>query len=421
MPVCTETNTFVSSTAPGTSKETVVETDTAHSPAERTARGAYVWFGAAIVLTSLGYGTTFLLPLRLGALGGGPQDVGEVLAVGAIATVLVCPFVGHISDRLGQSGAAVLAAGLLAASMFGFATADSLGWFPYACGAFLGAGWALVYTLCPIMTAATSSPGDRVRLLAIVQGLQMIGMGGGPVLGRAVTVVYPSLAVAFYVVAVGCFVSVFIFSYLQWTGFTKKSNSVARMNITHVRTILKSKVIIPIIMIFIGGAIFGSLSNFQTKIASYLNVDYVIFFTVFVAVVVGSRFALASKLKRYPPYRILSVLLTVMTLALAMLTFAHQTQLLYVAGAGLFAFGYGLCYPVLSAIVANTTPSDQVAQGLQLFTLSYFLAIFGFPYVSGAVIAMLGIPALLYLLVALGALEMALAMSRSRREGAVSP
>ncbi len=105
-----------------------------------------------------------------------------------------------------------------------------------------------------------------------------------------------------------------------------------------------------------------------------------------------------------------------MTLALVLLALSAGAQTRYAFAAALFALGYGLTYPLLSGIAANTVAQDRVAQSLQLFTLSYFLATFGFPYVSGTVITHAGVPALFAVLVGLAGLELATAAALALRE-----
>ena len=58
----------------------------------------------------------------------------------------------------------------------------------------------------------------------------------------------------------------------------------------------------------------------------------------------------------------------------------------YVLVAVLFGIGYGASYPILAAMAANDAESDLVPQTLQLFALTYFIGIFGFPLVAGWII-----------------------------------
>ena len=55
-------------------------------------------------------------------------------------------------------------------------------------------------------------------------------------------------------------------------------------------------------------------------------------------------------------------------------------------------------------------------QTLQLFALTYFIGIFGFPYVAGWLIVDFSIPVLLIVVALLAAIEATMALIRSRRE-----
>ncbi|MDX8442333.1 hypothetical protein [Mesorhizobium australafricanum] len=57
---------------------------------------------------------------------------------------------------------------------------------------------------------------------------------------------------------------------------------------------------------------------------------------------------------------------------------------LYIAATILFATGYGLTYSTLNAMVVNLAGERDLSAPVasQVFTLGYFVGLFGFPYVG---------------------------------------
>lgn len=91
------------------------------------------------------------------------------------------------------------------------------------------------------------------------------------------------------------------------------------------------------------------------------------------------------------------------------------SHVLYVAVALLFALGYGASYPILVAMAANDAEDHLGPQTPQLFALSYFVGIFGFPLVAGWMIVELGPAPLLALTATLALIEAFIALKRSLR------
>ena len=91
-----------------------------------------------------------------------------------------------------------------------------------------------------------------------------------------------------------------------------------------------------------------------------------------------------------------------------------NNQALYVLFAVLFGIGYGASYPILAAMAANDADEALVPQTLQLFALTYFIGIFGFPLAAGWMIVDVGTGALLVLVIAMAAIEATMAVFRAR-------
>jgi hypothetical protein len=71
-------------------------------------------------------------------------------------------------------------------------------------------------------------------------------------------------------------------------------------------------------------------------------------------------------------------------------------------------------------MAANEADETLVPQTLQLFALTYFIGIFGFPLVAGWMLVELGAPSLLILTAAVAGIEATMALVRSRANRSAS-
>ena len=86
---------------------------------------------------------------------------------------------------------------------------------------------------------------------------------------------------------------------------------------------------------------------------------------------------------------------------------------LYVTVAILFGLGYGASYPILVAMAANDAEEHLGPQTLQIFALTYFIGIFGFPLIVGWGIVEFGYTSVLVCLAVLALIEATMALRRA--------
>ena len=102
----------------------------------------------------------------------------------------------------------------------------------------------------------------------------------------------------------------------------------------------------------------------------------------------------------------------VMALSVGLFLVLGDSKWLYLLAAVLFGIGYGVSYPIIKAMAANEADNDLMPQTMQLFGLSYFIGVFGFPFAAGWIIVTAGIFALLLASLGLALIETALASRR---------
>ena len=174
-------------------------------------------------------------------------------------------------------------------------------------------------------------------------------------------------------------------------------------------------------MVFIGASVYAGLNNFQTVFADKRGLNYASFFLIYTITVVGFRLVLVKFKGGKSPYLVISTLQFLMCGSVVLFIFSGDNSMLYNLVAISFELGDGVSYPILVAMAANDSEEHLEPQTLQLFALSYFVGVFGFPLVAGWFIVDVGTTPLLVLVAVLASVEASMALRRgfevSRKQG----
>ncbi|TLP56089.1 MULTISPECIES: MFS transporter [Pseudomonas] len=374
----------------------------------------FVLFCLASFLLSLSYGSTFLLAKMLTLHGGSESDAGLVISSAMLSTFAAVIFCGHLSDKIGAARSIAAAALLLAVACLGFAWAPPQGHALLLFGLLLGLGWGTFYTLGPIVVAMTIAPARRMHHFALLSGSMMTGIGSAPLSGRGFEALGLPVETAFFSAAVASLLGALLFwSIAPALGRADSgTQSASRLSLPAVRRVLGSAAVFPIIMVGLGGAIFGGLSSFQTSYAALRQLDYSLFFLGFTCAAIGCRLLVAGLIVKRDPYRCACVLSGLMVIAVLMLGHSVRSSASYLLAAVVLGVGYGLTYSVINGQAANQAPAGHMAQALVLFSLAYFVGVFGFPWLAGRVIVEAGMPALLQLILLLALTNWGISLAR---------
>ena len=375
------------------------------------------FYFTAIFLQSGAYGLTFMLPRLFDSFGASEKTVGAMLLVTAVSTLIAVYFSGHLSDIFGRLLTLCLACCAISASLFLFGTVQSVWVSLVLASLLLGAGWGLTYSLGPIVLTRVVATSERSRFFALLSVFVMAGFGLSPAFAALLEAQGYSVRDAFLVTAVLCLISSALFLALR---NPVKSHAInlgpeasSRITLTALRHILKSRARVPVVMVFLGASVFAGMSNFQTVFAEARGLDYATFFLTYTVTVIVLRLVLASSTGGNNPYRTIALLQYIMCASVVLFIFSASSAALYIAVAVLFGVGYGVSYPILVAMTANDADDDLGPQTLQLFALTYFVGIFGFPLIAGWMIVEIGTAPLLTLVAILAAIEATMALRRS--------
>ncbi|MDQ0652950.1 MFS transporter [Pseudomonas cedrina] len=372
----------------------------------------FALFCLASFLLSLSYGSTFLLSLLIHTRGGDEHDAGSVISTAMLSTFVAVVVSGHLSDALGAARAIAGMGLLLVVACLGFALTPGFGQGLMVFGLALGLGWGVFYTLGPIIVTLLVEPRHRAKYFALLSGSMMSGIGAGPLLGRAASALGLPLTTAFHIAAVASLLGVVMFWRLG-TRLKQQGNApVAKISWAATRQVLSSKAAFAILMVGLGGCVFGGLSSFQTSYAAAQSLDYSLFFVGFLSAAISSRLLIAGFVVKRDAYVMACVLSGLMLVSVLMFAFTVSETFSYLLAAITLGVGYGLTYSVINGLVANEAPAGTTSQALLLFSLAYFVGVFGFPLLAGHIIVAYGLPSLLLSLVAVAVFNWLITIAR---------
>ena len=380
------------------------------------------WSFAVLLVTSVllatCYGSTFMLADYLRLQGLEPTQAGSVISSGVIVTLICALFAGKLAERIGLIASLAIASVLMGLAMLSFSTAGKFFGVIYVGGILLGAGWAIFYILAPLIVINSVSSTARIKYLTYLSGAQMIGLGLSTPVGNLLVTYgtnHQTIYIYLAILAIICPLLLIKISCIE----KNISKSTHRLTLSETIQVFTKSTLSPVMMILLLACIFSGLATFQSLYADTRGFDSSTFFIVFTFVTVVLRFGVASQLVKLPIYNLAIGLIILIVLSLMLLLFNKTNPILYIVSSVIFAIGYGLSYSTLNAIVVNTAEEHSLStsSASQIFTLCYFVGIFGFPFIAGILIKIGTINSMLLMaiLIALAALFIGVRLRTQKR------
>ena len=377
----------------------------------------FAMYFLAIFLQAGAYGLTFMLPRLFAEFGASEKVVGAMLFVTAIATIVTVYFSGHISDKFGRVRALGIACIAIAVSLFLYGYVSSVGLGLLVASISLGFGWGLTYSLGPIVLTRLVSSEERVRFFTLLSIFVMAGFGLSPVFASVLEGFGYPVQTVFYLTSILCVISAILFFILikpiKVHALNPAPEGSSRITLSALRQVFKSRAILPVIMVCMGASVFAGMNNFQTVFADDRGLNYATFFFVYTLTVVFFRLVLVKFKGGNNPYLIIAILQYVMAASVVLFIISGDSIPLYISVAILFGLGYGASYPILVAMAANDAEEHLGPQTLQIFALTYFIGIFGFPLLVGFGMVEFGYTPVLVFLAILAFMEASMALRRA--------
>ncbi|WP_208611616.1 MFS transporter [Paraburkholderia tuberum] len=348
------------------------------------------------------YGTSFLLPEYLQSLGMNSDVAGAVISSGMVSTMICCCVAERIAQRIGVMPTIALASLVMAGSMLCFAAAPMDIRAVYAGGLLLGAGWSVFFILAPLQIIHHLCPNARIQYLTFVSGTQMAGLGMAAPLSRLIAQHTGSIALAYLLFAAACAVAAVCVKIAGEAMRDRSCLPMTRVAITATDTLalLRARTAVLIAMIALAACVFAGLATYQTPYAVSRNLRPDLFFLTFTIISVALRLSLARTMGRIKPARLAHALFLLTGASLVLFLLNHGSTTLYIVATALFATGYGLSYSTLNGMAVNLAGDHGVSVPVtsQIFTLAYFIGLFGCPSLCGVLIHVFGADAMLVVL-----------------------
>ena len=394
--------------------------DATEGVAERLPYRAFLPFLGGAVILAFSYGASFMLPDALRAAGSLPAVAGSMIGAGTLATLAGSLVAGRMAQRVGLMPPIVGAALIMGLALACFAGVGVTGeWAGYLGGTLLGLGWAIAYILMPIQIIQCLGPSARLEALMLLSGSQMVGIGLAAPIGRILATWFGSNSRTFAFDALLCGVAalLLIAAARELRNVRQKALEMVALNPSAVWAVLGKRTAIPVVMIGLAACSFAGLSIFQSLLATAHNVPPEAFFLTFTATTVTLRFSVASRIGKLPLPWLALVLALAMLLGLVGLALSGGSLFAWVAATFIFSVGYGLNYSTLNALVVNLAEQHSISVPVtsQVFTIGYFVGLFGFPLIAAQAIAHNGVGSILTVLTAIAICNVGVAVTIALR------
>lgn len=377
----------------------------------------FTFYFVAVFLQAGAYGLTFLLPVLFATFGQTPADVGKMLGITTIATIVIVYYAGHIADVFGRLHTLSVACIGIALSLMLFGASQGNTLQLITASVLLGMGWGLTYALGPVVLTRLITTDQGVRYFTMLSIFVMVGFGLSPVMASMIFKLGFTTADAFYLTAALCLMAALLFWMLNTPvkthALNKSPEAPSRLTITNIIAILQSPAWLPVTMVALGASVFAGMSNFQTTYAAERDLNYATYFLTYTITVVALRALLAAFEGGTNAYMTIAKLQYVMAASVILFIVMGNNPVLYILVAILFGLGYGASYPILVAMAAADADTNLVPQTLQLFALTYFIGLFGFPLLAGTMITTWGSNPVLILTAIIATTEATMALRRA--------
>ena len=123
-----------------------------------------------------------IFALYVNQLGASAAQIGTIYTTGAVAGLVIAPFVGRLSDRHGRRPIILICLASLAVVFFLYALATSFVTI-LPVQALEGAAWAALGTVVPALVADLATERERGAFMGVYNQTWYLGWAIGPVLG----------------------------------------------------------------------------------------------------------------------------------------------------------------------------------------------------------------------------------------------
>jgi MFS family permease len=303
------------------------------------------------------------LPQYVASLGGTTSQIGVVIAVFTLISVVVRPSLARAADAFGRKKLMILGAAVSTLMFVFYSRVDSISSLyvlravhGIAHGSCLGVSFAYVADLAPM--------NRRGEVMGIFGVANVFGMAVFPAIGSAIitnTQSFPTLFTVSIIIAAVAFLCPFFLE--------ENKPGIRKGEKVSFRAVIRQRpVLVASLALFTTSTVFGAVSTFVPVFAPQRGVANVgLFFTSYAIVTLGSRLFAGRLSDRLGRRKVILPFMALVALAVFLLPLLHSVYLLVLIGA-CYGLGAGAVQPALGAYVVDETTREDRATALSFFT-----------------------------------------------------
>lgn len=310
----------------------------------------------------------FLLPLFLEQFEPSKSRVGLIMGVHSVMAILIRPLFGRRIDVQGGRKISLAGVAFLILVVPLFHLVKDAGWLPVLLRAGTGFGWGIAMT-ATISICSDLAPVDRLaRSMGVIGIAGLVALAAGPLAGEEIIARFGFG---------GLFNASLIFLAASFLCVALTRNEIRMEDGRRPSDLRGLRNIGPVILIVVAsmpifhGAVRGAMINFIALFGRSVGVERIgLFFILFSAAAVITRFGLADLSDRYGRKKVIFPAAVLIALNLVFLSQVRGPAAF--AAAGFFGgLGQGLIFPALSTYVIDFLGRNNKGLAISLY-LSFF-------------------------------------------------
>ncbi len=338
------------------------------------------------------------LPLYVQDLGGSTSEVGLIIGVLALTSLVARPFLGAWMDRTGRRGFLLAGAAVYVVASLGYGVIRSVpGLLVWR--VFHGLGLATFSTAAAFLAADLAPPRRRGATMGAFGLAQAAALTVGPAIGQALvtTLGYPGLFVA-----AACTAGAALVCALILPGDASPGSGVISEDPLGARAwTLWSTIGAPAAMQFPASVTYGTIISFIAVVARDRGLEAVGgFFALLALSSLGARLAAGKAYDAWGAVPVLIPTLAVLGLGMSLLAVAAGSGA-FLAAALLAGMGVGGTHTVLISSVVDRAPWERRATSVAAFAACWELGVGGGTLLMGRLADAVGFQATFFVIAAL--------------------
>ena len=327
------------------------------------------------------------LPFLIEGLGGAKSEIGLLIGISSLASLLVRPFVGYAVDTVGRRPVMLAGLGLFAANALLYNTVQSVAMI-LPLRLLTGASMAVFVTAASATIADVAAPSRRGEVMSYYGLANSLAFAVGPALGGYIIHAGwlegfdTSLTSEFGWLA-GAempelhFTSLFLFAALIGlaglaivaTGGETRPEVTGPPRRLSPAALFSRAGAFPACINFASSFVFASMVTFTPLFARDNGLQNAgALFIVYAAMVIVMRLSLGRFMDRYPRAWFIVPGIAALSLSMVTMATAHNVPQMFVA-AGLYGVGAGTFQPAMMAHLVDHTEPGERGRALSTFTL----------------------------------------------------